>query len=360
MPRRAVVALHACFWVTYVVMLLAILTVAQARGGAPPAVGRPSALTVVGLAALTLPYVATFYASYVGLFPIVRRRRGWYAIAGYSGLTFGLAALASFAILYLGAGAPPLPLAALPSFAAFALCLGALAALHGGLALGLRGFIAWYGDLRQREERERRAHELELALLRSRLDPHFLFNTLNNIDALIERDPAAASAYLQRLSELMRYVLFEAPEATRVPLATELAHLERYMEIEALRHANPGHATFDVVCDPAGVTVPPTLFTPFIETAFKHAARGDGGAAQVRVRCEVGASEVTFRCANRCRPAEDKRAAHVGGGLGHALVRRRLELLYPRRHALEVGRAGGDFLVSLTIRTHDDDPLPDR
>ena len=360
MPRRAVAALHAGYWVTYVVLLLVILTVVQARGGASPGGGRSSALTQVGLAALTVPNVAAFYASYAGVFPLVRRRRGWYAVAGYAGLVVGLAALGSFAILYLGAGAPPLPLAALPSFAAFALCLGALAALHGGLALGLRGFITWYGDLRHREERERRAHDLELALLRSRLDPHFLFNTLNNIDALIERDPPAASAYLQRLSELMRYVLFEAPAAPRVPLATELAHLARYMEVEALRHANPRYATFEVVGDPAGVAVPPTLFTPFIENAFKHAARGHDGAAQVRVRCEVGAGEVTFRCANRCRPPDDERAGRADGGLGHGLVRRRLELLYPGRHALEVGRAGGDFLVSLTIRTHDDDPLPDR
>lgn len=359
MSRRGVLALHAGYWVTYSALLLVLVTVLQARVRGSPAAW-PGALTYVLMVTLTVPNVVAFYASYPSIFRLVRRRRPWYLVAGAEALICAVAAISGFALLYVGAGTPPLPVEEYPSFAALVLCLFVLAAVHGGLALGMRSFIDWYGDLRDREDRERRGHALELALLRSRLDPHFLFNTLNNIDVLIGKDPSVASEYLHALSDLMRYVLFEAT-AARVPLATEIAHMSRYMAIEGLRHANPRYATFEVVGDPAGVVVPPTLFMPFIENAFKHAARGDE-AARIRVRCEIGAGEVTFLCVNRDRPEKDRgeRAGDGGsGGLGHALVRRRLELLYPGRHALEMRRADGDFAVSLTIRTHDD-PLPDR
>jgi two-component system, LytTR family, sensor kinase len=348
-----VVALHASYWGVYAVLLLALLTLLQARPGAQAAAARdPSALTRLLLAPLTVPDVAAFYASYAALFPLVRDRRGWPALLGAGALVCGLAAAAGFWLLHARAGAPPLPRAQWPAFAGLALCLFGLAALHAGLAVGMRGFLAWYAELRTREARERRAHALELDLLRSRLDPHFLFNTLHNIDVLIERDPSVASEYLHRLSGLMRYVLFEAA-APRVPLAAELEHMARYLEVEALRHAHPDYASLEVVGDPAGVAVPPTLFMPFVENAFKHADRGRG-AGGVRVRCEIGAGEVTFRCVNRCAP--DPRGSESGSGLGQALVRRRLELLYPGRHTLDVRHDDGTYDVRLTLQTHDDLP----
>jgi hypothetical protein len=364
---RGTLALHAGYWGVYVALLLAVLTLLQTRLGDARA---PSRLTRLLAVPLTVPNVGAFYASYVALFPLVRDRRGWPALLGAGALVCGGAALAGFWLLHASAGAPPLPRAQWPALAALALCLFGLAALHGALAVGMRGFLSWLAELRTREARERRAHALELDLLRSRLDPHFLFNTLHNIDVLIGRDASVASEYLHRLSELMRYVLFEAA-APRVPLAVELDHMARYLEIEALRHADAGYASLEVAGDPAGVTVPPTLFMPFVENAFKHADRA-GGAGAVRVRCEVGAGEVTFRCVNRCRPGADGAAAAARGrGLGQALVRRRLALLYPGRHALAIRRADDVYDVRLTLRTADetpdetpdethDDPLPDR
>jgi two-component system, LytTR family, sensor kinase len=346
--RRVVVALHAGYWGVYAALLLALLTLLQAR---PGAARDPLGLARVVAVPLTVPNVAAFYASHAWLFPLVRDRRGWPALLGAGALVCGGAALVGFWLLHARAGAPPLPRAQWPALAALAACLFALAALHGALAVGMRGFLAWYAELRTREARERRAHALELDLLRSRLDPHFLFNTLHNIDVLIEQDPSVASAYLHRLSGLMRYVLFEAA-APRVPLAVELDHMARYLEVEALRHADPAYASLEIAGDAAGVTVPPTLFMPFVENAFKHADRARA-AGQVRVCCEVGAGTVTFRCVNRCRPDANGAApptdARRGAGLGQALVRRRLELLYPGRHVLEVRRADGEYDVRLTL-----------
>jgi LytS/YehU family sensor histidine kinase len=91
---------------------------------------------------------------------------------------------------------------------------------------------------------------------------------------------------------------------------------------------------------------------PFVENAFKHAARGDG-PERVRVRCEIERDRVTFRCVN---PYEARNGAAEGpGGLGQSLVRRRLELVYPGRHALQLERAAGDYAVTLTIRPHEDE-----
>lgn len=342
--RRGLVVLHGIYWIGYALQLLGVLTVLLARIRITPGSSlAPLRWTLI--VSLTLPNIVAFYASDASIFPLLADRRPWPVLMRRGLAVCGVSGFLAFAVLYAGARAPRLPLSELPAFATLLICLMVFAAVHAFLALGVRGFASWYGDIREREERERRAHALELELLRSRLDPHFLFNTLNNIDFLIDKDRSAASAYLHKMSDLMRYVLFEATPP-RVPLTMELAHMARYMEVEALRHADAEFASLEVTGDPAGISVPPTIFMPFIENAFKHGARTEG--ARVRVRCDVAGAQITFVCINQCRIDDD--AMKRSGGLGQALVERRLELLYPGRHELELTRADGKYRVSVTIR----------
>nr|WP_240979034.1 histidine kinase [Longimicrobium terrae] len=209
----------------------------------------------------------------------------------------------------------------------------------------MRGFVGWYGDLRVKEELARRTREVETALLRARLDPHFLFNTLNNIDVLITRDAAAASAYLNKLCDIMRFVLYEA-RAETIPLTAELAYIEKYLDLERIRSANPRHVHYAVEGDPAGLRITPMIFIPFIENAFKHAvAARTGNTIDVAVRVDGG--RVRFCCANRHRGAHGP--ALPSGGVGNAVMARRLALLYPDRHALDVSDRDDTYTVRLTV-----------
>ena len=350
MTRRGVVLLHVAYWAAYALLVLGGLRVLMAR----LAPTRMAALVWVMLAALVIPSVLAFYASQSTIFPLLAQRRKWPGVAGRGAVICAATGLLGLAIVYAGAGMPAVEMSQLPGFAFLFTCFAAITAVHASLALSMRGFVAWYGDLREREDRRQRTHALELELLQSRLDPHFLFNTLNNIDALIARDAAAASDYLQRMSALMRYVLFDAT-AERVALATELAHMQRYVELEGLRHSDPRFASLNITGDPRGVVVPPTLFMPFIENAFKHGARGAG--ARVEIACAIGQKEIVFTCVNQRRP--DDALSAPPGGLGLALVRRRLELLYPAMHSLELTTVGDQFRARLSIPTRAN-LLPDR
>lgn len=343
--RRSVVAvLHAGYWAAYLGALAVVLAVLrlQLDPGEPLLSLRLAAR--LGVLAV-LPNVAAFYLSYLVLFPrfLARRRIGGLLAAG-AAACLGCAALGTFATC-LASGPGPALCASRADLAGLMAWLAPVAAAHALAALGMRGFVGWYGDLRVKEELARRTREVESALVRSKLDPHFLFNTLNNLDVLIERDPAAASAYLNKLCDLMRFVLYEA-RADRVPLAAELAYIETYLDLERVRSANPRHVACAVSGDPGGLRIAPMVFIPFLENAFKHAA-SSRTETDIAVEVRIEGRRVHFRCANRHRGGASP--APEPGGLGNALMARRLELLYPGRHALEVADDGGTYTVRLSV-----------
>ena len=163
---------------------------------------------------------------------------------------------------------------------------------------------------------------------------------------LIARDPAAASDYLNKLSEIMRFVLFEA-KGEAIALTDELSYIDKYIALERIRTRNSGYAAHEVIGDPAGLSIAPMTFIPFIENAFKHTEGLKSNGAIVS-RIAIEGRRILFECTNRCPlPAP---AGREPGGLGHDLIRRRLELLYPQRHALEAGHRGGMYCVRLTIQ----------
>jgi len=196
-----------------------------------------------------------------------------------------------------------------------------------------------------KEDLTRRTHEMELALVRARLDPHFLFNTLNNIDVLIARDARRASEYLNQLCEILRFVLYEA-RGERIALADELNYIEKYLTLEGIRKRSVRHAAHEVVGDPSGLSIAPMTFIPFIENAFKHADGWNADEAIVS-RVAIDGTRVVFECTNRIGPSTHQRTS--ARGLGHELIRQRLQLLYPGRHVLEAGAHDDRYRVCLTI-----------
>jgi LytS/YehU family sensor histidine kinase len=129
----------------------------------------------------------------------------------------------------------------------------------GIMALVTRGFITWYGELKLKEELKQKNHEMEIALVKSQLDPHFLFNTLNNIDILILKNATEASNYLNKLSDIMRFMLFET-KTDKVLLSKEIEYIEKYIDLQKIRTANANYVNFEIVGSPKGKTIAPMVF----------------------------------------------------------------------------------------------------
>ena len=219
-----------------------------------------------------------------------------------------------------------------------------LAFFNGMMGALLKGFITWYDEIHVKEVLIRKNIETELALLKAQLNPHFLFNTLNNIDILIEKNPGAASAYLKKLSDIMRFTLYDTKEE-RIPLEQEVEYIRKFIDLQHIRTANE-FVEFDVSGDPKNFTIAPMVFIPFIENAFKHSTNKKIDKAIV-IKIIITGTNVQFSCVN----VIDKEGAVSAqkSGLGLELIRQRLQLLYKDSHSLEIGNVNDMFNVSLKL-----------
>lgn len=230
-----------------------------------------------------------------------------------------------------------------------AVFLALLATIHGIIGLVLKGFISWYGDIKLKEELNKRNYETELALVKSQINPHFLFNTINNIDVLIEKDATKASLYLNKLSGIMRFMLYET-KADRIPLQKELDYIEEYIALQRIRTANSSYVQYTLQGDPGNMMIAPMLFIAYIENAFKHAApRKEGHAVSITLSIDQGT--INFGCENKYQRTSEVNGIH--NGLGNELLQRRLALLYPGKHTLDISDQEGNYKANLTLRTHE-------
>ena len=144
-----------------------------------------------------------------------------------------------------------------------------LALINGMMGTLMKGFITWYNEIHIKEVLSKKNVQTELALLKAQINPHFLFNTLNNIDILIEKNAQTASVFLKKLSDILRFILYDTQEE-RIPLTLELEYIRKYIDLQNIRTANEDFVTYDVQGETDGLSIAPMLFIPFIENAFKH------------------------------------------------------------------------------------------
>ncbi|RYU80481.1 sensor histidine kinase [Hymenobacter persicinus] len=228
------------------------------------------------------------------------------------------------------------------------------------LSFYLRLTTDYQHEQRRRQEENQRREELEkqhlaaeLSLLKAQINPHFLFNTLNNIYSLtsVESAEAPAAVAVLQLAELMRYLLYESA-ADHVPLEKEISHLQSFLSLQRLRL--PATAAdclrFDILADEqqaAQYPVAPMLLLPLVENAFKH---GDLRARPhaVSLTLTLEANQLTFSVRNDVLRAVQPRPAGPGG-VGLANLRRRLQLLYPGQHALRLDESATHYHITLTL-----------
>jgi two-component system, LytTR family, sensor kinase len=207
---------------------------------------------------------------------------------------------------------------------------------------------------------------IELKSLRDQINPHFLFNTLNNLYGLTSINPRQAGEVVLRLSQLMQYMLYEG-NLTTVPLQQEITYLENYLALERIRYGSNLHLAFQQSGLTEGVRIAPLLLLPFVENAFKHGLSRQLGDAWLQIQLTVTSHELTFKVENSKPESPDTVDNPTDEGIGLPNVAKRLDLLYPNRHRLRQLSGTDTFLTTLTltltpadlfIAQYHDDPMP--
>ncbi len=217
--------------------------------------------------------------------------------------------------------------------------------VNGILGLVMKGFITWYDDIKLKAELNKKNYEMELALMKAQVNPHFLFNTLNNIDVLIQKDPIKASEYLNKLSDIMRFMIYET-KTEKISLTKELEYITKYVELQKIRTSNPSYIKYTVEGDSNNILIEPMLFIPFIENAFKHAENKKVENA-INVTMIIEKNKIKFECENSY--ALESHSKPEYGGLGNELIQKRLAILYPNKHSFEIINKNGIYKINLVL-----------
>ncbi len=220
--------------------------------------------------------------------------------------------------------------------------------LISGFAVGLRYAESALRKEEEIKELEREKLNSELALLKNQVSPHFFFNTLNNIYSLIAINQQDAQEAVLSLSKMMRYMLYES-EQGNTRLSHEIEFMKGYIDLMKLRMSDRVRLTVNWPPEYEDIDLPPLLFIPFIENAFKHGVSYQGNSF-IEISLRQERDLITFIARNSLN------AANAGGpqaasGIGLENVRKRLALLYAGRHELKIDERDSVFSIELTIKT---------
>jgi len=198
---------------------------------------------------------------------------------------------------------------------------------------------------RKAKERESENLKTELSFLRSQISPHFLFNVLNNIVALVRLKSEELEPTILKLSSLMQYMLYETDE-DKALLKSEVDYLRNYIDLQKLRFGKRLNVTFEVELTEDWHTIEPMLLIPFVENAFKH---GTGMIENpvIDISLKVANGELQFAVKNKYIAMDE--AKDKVSGIGMSNVRRRLELLYGNKHDFKIDKTSDWYIVTLQL-----------
>lgn len=350
MKRPIIIFIHIIYWLVYILLVASFLLVLINSNEKKnfTSVGHFMFRTPIALVAF-VPAIIGFYSYYFYIFDRFLYKKKFKQLFFVGGMFILIGGIIPLLVLTLLSSANWSIEPHWQDLIPMIIFLSLISLINGVIGLVLKGFITWYNEIRLKDELVKRNYEVELSLIKSQLNPHFLFNTINNIDVLIERDPQKASVYLNKLSEMMRFMLYETKEE-KLSLTKELEYIKKYIELQRIRSSNPDYIQFVVKGDPGNTMIEPMLFIPFIENAFKHGEYKKGLDA-IKISFDLSPEKIVFICENRFLPVVDN--PPDPGGLGMNLIKRRLELLYPEKHRLLINTENGFFKINLTVSTHE-------
>ncbi len=212
-----------------------------------------------------------------------------------------------------------------------------------GANLGTKYYFRSRSDRKRLAELERQNLEQQLEYLRYQINPHFFMNTLNNIHALVDIDPAKAQETIVELSKMMRFVLYEG-DKRGVPLVREMEFIRTYMKLMQLRYTDQVKITMALPSEVPDKMIPPLLLITFVENAFKHGVSYQQ-ESYIELQAAVGDERLVFSCRNSkaSKPNQEK------GGVGLANVRKRLDLLFKNDYSLIIHDEADSYAVELNI-----------
>ncbi len=207
----------------------------------------------------------------------------------------------------------------------------------------------WVIQQRDKKDLENKTLQSELKFLKSQINPHFLFNTLNSLYALTLKKSDLAPDMVLRLAEMMRYMLYECNEK-EVLLQKEVAYLEHYIELEKLRHGGRTEIKFTIEGRVEKQLVAPLVFIPFLENAFKHGSSHQLDQGFVHLTLLINEDDIQMTLSNSKPNTGPKPANHNAGGIGLLNVQRRMDLLYPERYKLHIEESPNQYTVYLKLQ----------
>jgi two-component system LytT family sensor kinase len=211
-------------------------------------------------------------------------------------------------------------------------------------------FIEWINDRKIKAELEKDNITSQLELLKAQINPHFLFNTLNNIDILIQDEPEKASMYLKKLSEILRFMLYES-NTDKIPLAEEISYIKKYIELQKIRTSNIDFVELEISGNASNQSIAPMVFIHFIENAFKFATNKKIEKA-ISIFLDISDKFVKFTCKNHINESNESGSAN--SGLGFQLIKKRLDLIYKKAYTINIVQEESWFIVNLEIQLDND------
>jgi len=211
----------------------------------------------------------------------------------------------------------------------------------------------WLIQQRDKNDLESKTLQSELKFLKSQINPHFLFNTLNSLYALTLKKSDQAPEIVLKLSEMMRYMLYECNEK-EVFLSKEINYMQNYLELEKLRHGNKMMIEFKVEGNIEKQKIAPLILIPFIENSFKHGINNQISQGFVNLNLWVDGTDLMMNVENSKSPSLPKIAEKRSGGIGLINVKRRMDIIYPNRHNLEIKESPNTYAVELQLNLIND------
>ncbi|PSL47922.1 histidine kinase [Chitinophaga niastensis] len=330
MAKKLLIAGHIIFW-----MLVAVFA-AVAPGFIHGKISfLPWWFTVFAL------YVGNFYVSLLIIFPRwMKNRKVWPLLLSWLGLMMVDTPLIIF-INYLFGTYPGGSLGF--KLVKFFFHSGWVLSMVLPVSVAYQFALDWFRNDRVKRHLENQQLKTELAFLKSQINPHFFFNTLNSIYVLAyQQSPKTADAVM-RLSDMMQYMLYES-NSEQVPLSKEVAYIEQLIALQHLRMSNPNALQLSVEGDISRTNISPLLLIPFVENIFKHAVLNEEGEPVI-MQLKMEQQQLSFYCRNKIN-REHKDSA---GGIGLANVKRRLGLLYPDKHTLAITTDDTYYAIKLML-----------
>lgn len=344
MKKSFIIFLHVGYWFLYLLLVIMIVGALRFRmspipGFKEPLLNHPLFMMV------TLPNIFAFYGCYTWVFSNFLKKNRPVLLVGACILVAVISASIGCVALFIKHEALRSLFYQSDEIVSFISVMSLIALVHGGIALIIRGFIAWYENLKINEALTKKNFEMEMTLIKSKLDPHFLFNTINNIDVLIGKDAVKASDFLNKLSDILRFMLYET-KTESISLQKEWEYLEKYIELQKIRSANPSFVEYSIEGNIENVMIAPMTLIPFVENAFKHGEKVKSDKAIV-IKLSIENNTIHFECKNKYLPNFKEKNEY--NGLGNELIHKRLLLLYPNRHTLVQKIENEIFSIQLSI-----------